>query len=66
MSLKIFVHYDDKGNILSQTFEDEIFFEQRINNGEHIIEVEEQFDFKNFKIDLKTMKIVNKNEGEPR
>lgn len=62
MSLKIFIHYDDQGNILSQTFEDEIFFNKRVLSGEKIIEVEQQLDFKNYKIDMSTMKIVEKED----
>lgn len=62
MSIKIFVHYNDNGDILSQTFEDEIFFNNRIQNGENVIEVEHQFDFKQFKVDMKTMQIVKKED----
>lgn len=61
MTLKVFVHYDQNdGNIQTMTFEDERFFEQRKDAGEHVLEVSEQFDINSYKVDLSTMTIVSK------
>lgn len=61
---KVFIHYDNTGKILSLTHELAMFFEERINNGEQVLEVPTQFDFKNFKLDLDTMTIVPKTPEE--
>jgi len=64
MTNKMFIHYDDQGNIDSFTHEHAMFFEQRKAAGENIIEVERKFDYKSFKVDLTTLTIVPKTPEE--
>jgi hypothetical protein len=60
MSLKIFVHYDDTGEIYAMTHEDELFYNQRLSSGEKILEIEQQVDFNRYKVNLNTMRLVEK------
>lgn len=60
MTLKIFIHYNSDGEIVAMTHEDVMFYEQRLAAGEPIIEIPEQFDFKNYCVDVETKQILAK------
>jgi hypothetical protein len=64
MTNKMFVHYDETGKIVSFTNEHEIFMKKRIEDGEKLIEVDHQFDYKAYKVDLSTMEIIPKTPEE--
>lgn len=64
MTVKVFFHYDDAGNVLGMTQEHEMFFEQRLADGEKIIEIPTEVDYTLYKVDLTTLTVVKKTDEE--
>jgi len=64
MTTKVFLTYTPEGKIIAQTFEEEIYFAQRIANGELLLEIPSQINYKTHKIDMTTMEVVQKTPEE--
>jgi len=64
MTIKIFLTYTPECKITAQTFEEEIYFEQRKANGELVLEIPSQIHYKIHKIDMTTLQVVQKSPEE--
>jgi hypothetical protein len=64
MTTKVFLTYTPEGKIIAQTFEEEIYFLQRIAKGELVLEIPSQINYKTNKIDVATMTVVPKTPEE--
>ena len=64
MTMKVFLQYLQNGKVTGQVCEEEIYFEQRKSNGELVLEIPSQINYKNHKIDITTMTVVPKTQEE--
>lgn len=64
MSITYFVHYEDDGKLVGFTYEERKFYDMRKENGEKVLEVDHQFDFKQYKLDMSTMTVIPKTPEE--
>lgn len=61
---KIFVHYLKNGEVIRITTESEDAFNQRKLNGEPVLETDNYTDYRLLKVDMATMKVVQKSKAE--
>jgi len=64
MTMKVFLQYLPDGKVTGQVCEEEIYFEQRKSNGELVLEIPSQINYKNHKIDITTMTVLPKTQEE--
>ena len=64
MTNKVFVTYLPTGEVVGITSEDEVFFELRRARGELLLETNFYTDHRFLKVDVATMKVVQKSSEE--